>query len=408
MKAGPTEEAQSGRVDCPEKAKFLPFHRMDKRHPRVENPRAVHAGMVGAPRERKGCSLGSTSRPTYPLPDVDTGGSAPRESSPPDMTSDPGPAPSTSACGSPESPGSRMRSQLEGTERRRVRLRHGGPRPCLSLGEEGRRTSSPCGRSTAAVTTCWTPGCSVRRHVHDREGSPPRSARHRPGVARRRPTRRSTWWTCGPSSGRRRRAGPGRQHVRDAGAATARAPRRHPRPALGHQVHRRPRRRHRRGRGHDSEWAARLRRVRAITGGLLHPLGAYLLHRGLQTLPVRVRAQQETARVLAERISAYDAVARVFYPGLQGQDPKGLLGRQLDGPGSIIAVELAGGYDAAARFTELVRAHRVRRLARRHRLARAASRLAHASTRSPGPRSRAPESCASRSASSTSTTSPTT
>ncbi len=101
-----------------------------------------------------------------------------------------------------------------------------------------------------------------------------------------------------------------------------------------------------------TEWVEHLRRVRALTGGLLHPMGAYLLHRGLRTLPIRVRAQQETAQALAERISAHHAVARVFYPGLPGQDPQGLLGRQLMGPGSIIAVELAGGYDAAARFTE--------------------------------------------------------
>ena len=100
------------------------------------------------------------------------------------------------------------------------------------------------------------------------------------------------------------------------------------------------------------DWVQRLRQVRALTGALLHPMAAYLLHRGLRTLPLRVRAQQETAQVLAERITAHHAVSRVFYPGLPGRDPKGLLGRQLAGPGSIIAVELAGGYDAAARFTE--------------------------------------------------------
>ena len=102
----------------------------------------------------------------------------------------------------------------------------------------------------------------------------------------------------------------------------------------------------------DGAWAQRLRQVRALTGALLHPLAAYLLHRGLRTLPLRVRAQQQTAQALAERISAHHSVARVFYPGLPGQDPRGLLGRQLHGPGSIVAVELAGGYDAAARFTE--------------------------------------------------------
>jgi cystathionine gamma-synthase/methionine-gamma-lyase len=102
----------------------------------------------------------------------------------------------------------------------------------------------------------------------------------------------------------------------------------------------------------DGDWVQRLRQVRALTGGLLHPMAAYLLHRGLRTLPLRVRAQQATATVLAERLLTHPAVATVHYPGLPGQDPEGLLGSQLDGPGSIIALELAGGYDAAARFTE--------------------------------------------------------
>lgn len=104
----------------------------------------------------------------------------------------------------------------------------------------------------------------------------------------------------------------------------------------------------------STEWVTRLRQVRALTGALLHPMGAYLLHRGLRTLPLRVRAQQETAGVLAQRLAAHPAVAAVHYPGLPGQDPQRLLGRQLAGPGSIIAVDLAGGYDAAARFVESV------------------------------------------------------
>lgn len=102
----------------------------------------------------------------------------------------------------------------------------------------------------------------------------------------------------------------------------------------------------------DRDWVERLRRVRALTGGLLHPMAAYLLHRGLRTLPLRVRAQQETASELAERLAGHSAVTRVHYPGLPGQDPQGLLGTQLEGPGSIIALELAGGFDAAVRFTE--------------------------------------------------------
>ena len=102
----------------------------------------------------------------------------------------------------------------------------------------------------------------------------------------------------------------------------------------------------------SEEWAVRLRQVRALTGGLLHPLAAYLLHRGIRTLPVRVRAQQATAAELARRLEGHPAVARVFYPGLPGRDPLGLIGSQAEGPGSMMAIELAGGFDAAARFAE--------------------------------------------------------
>ncbi|RZU54096.1 methionine-gamma-lyase [Krasilnikovia cinnamomea] len=98
------------------------------------------------------------------------------------------------------------------------------------------------------------------------------------------------------------------------------------------------------------EWAARLRRVRAVTGGLLHPLAAYLLHRGLQTLPVRMRAQQEGAGKLADQLAGHPAITRVYYPGRPECDPAGLVGRQVSGPGAMLAFEVSGGYAAAARI----------------------------------------------------------
>lgn len=101
----------------------------------------------------------------------------------------------------------------------------------------------------------------------------------------------------------------------------------------------------------DDEWASAIRPVRAITGGILHPLGAYLLHRGLPTLALRVRAQQATAGELATRLAEHTAVARVFYPGMPGADPHQLIGRQQRGPGAMLAVELVGGYAAAQRLT---------------------------------------------------------
>ena len=102
----------------------------------------------------------------------------------------------------------------------------------------------------------------------------------------------------------------------------------------------------------DASWAAALRRVRAVTGGILHPLAAYLLHRGLATLPLRVRAQQATAEKVAGWLAAHPAVAAVHYPGLVECDPAGLVGRQMRGPGAMLAIRLAGGYAQAARAAE--------------------------------------------------------
>jgi methionine-gamma-lyase len=105
---------------------------------------------------------------------------------------------------------------------------------------------------------------------------------------------------------------------------------------------------------HADEWAARLRRVRAITGALLHPLGAYLLHRGLQTLPVRVHAQSAGAHKVAVGLAAHAEVERVFYPGLSDGDPAGLVGTQMSAGGAVLSFTVRGGYEQAARVTEAV------------------------------------------------------
>lgn len=100
----------------------------------------------------------------------------------------------------------------------------------------------------------------------------------------------------------------------------------------------------------DEAWAHRLRQVRILTGAILHPMAAYLLHRGLPTLPMRVRTAQATALELARRLDGYEGVCRVLYPGLERGDPDGIVGRQMDGPGAILAFEVDGGHEAARRF----------------------------------------------------------
>lgn len=103
----------------------------------------------------------------------------------------------------------------------------------------------------------------------------------------------------------------------------------------------------------SEQTAEALRRVRAITGALLHPLGAYLLHRGLATLPVRIQTQQAAARALAVKLADHAAVAGVHYP--EFDDTRGLVGTQMRGGGAMIALRLAGGYAAAEALTGAVR-----------------------------------------------------
>ena len=92
-----------------------------------------------------------------------------------------------------------------------------------------------------------------------------------------------------------------------------------------------------------------IKHVRAATGGVLHPLSSYLLHRSLPTLHLRVEYAQATAVVLAERLAKDARIASVRFPGLAGQDARGLIGRQMKGPGSLISFELAGSTSALMR-----------------------------------------------------------
>jgi len=94
-------------------------------------------------------------------------------------------------------------------------------------------------------------------------------------------------------------------------------------------------------------FAQQVRGVRIATGAVLHPMAAYHLHRGLATLPLRVRAMQETATQLAGRLVLHPAVSAVHHASLPATDPGGLVGSQMQGPGGMLSFELRGGFEAA-------------------------------------------------------------
>jgi cystathionine beta-lyase/cystathionine gamma-synthase len=85
-------------------------------------------------------------------------------------------------------------------------------------------------------------------------------------------------------------------------------------------------------------------------GGSLDPHACFLLQRGMKTLGVRVRHQNDTALKLARFLEAHRAVAAVNYPGLERHRNHHRARELFDGFGGILSFELHGGVDAADKF----------------------------------------------------------
>jgi O-succinylhomoserine sulfhydrylase len=86
------------------------------------------------------------------------------------------------------------------------------------------------------------------------------------------------------------------------------------------------------------------------TGPSLSPFNAWVMLKGLETLPVRVRAQCESAARIADHLAERPGIRRVLYCG-RGDFPQAALARrQMSGFGQVLAFELAGGKQAAFRF----------------------------------------------------------
>ncbi len=82
------------------------------------------------------------------------------------------------------------------------------------------------------------------------------------------------------------------------------------------------------------------------------PFDSFLTLRGLRTLSVRLRAHEENADLLAERLARDAAVRAVHYPGLASHPGHALARRQQAGFGAMLSFELAGGREAVAAFVD--------------------------------------------------------
>lgn len=93
-----------------------------------------------------------------------------------------------------------------------------------------------------------------------------------------------------------------------------------------------------------------------IFGGVLDPHAAWLLLRGLKTLPLRVHRHNQTSLQIAKYLEDHDKVQHVYYPGLESHPQHSLAKTQMQGYGGVISFELKGDYAAASRFVDNMKA----------------------------------------------------
>jgi cystathionine gamma-lyase len=98
------------------------------------------------------------------------------------------------------------------------------------------------------------------------------------------------------------------------------------------------------------ELAERIWHTHISIGSVLSPMDAWLLLRGLRTLPMRIERINSNALALAEFLEQQPQVERVYYPGLPSHPQHELAKRQMKGFGAVIAFAIKGGYEETQRF----------------------------------------------------------
>lgn len=89
-------------------------------------------------------------------------------------------------------------------------------------------------------------------------------------------------------------------------------------------------------------------------GPTMSPFTAYLVMRGMTTLDIRLKKQEEHAMKIAQYLEHHEKVAKVHYPGLESHPQRELIKKQMSGYGSVLSFELKEGYAAAEQLVNAV------------------------------------------------------
>lgn len=98
-----------------------------------------------------------------------------------------------------------------------------------------------------------------------------------------------------------------------------------------------------------------LRLRRWYEGPVPSPFDCWLIHRGLKTLPARMRVHAANAEQVAAFLAGHPAVEQVHYPGLASHPHHALAGRQLSAYGGLVSFQVHGGKEAALKVLSQVR-----------------------------------------------------
>ena len=85
-------------------------------------------------------------------------------------------------------------------------------------------------------------------------------------------------------------------------------------------------------------------------GPSISPFNAWVILKGLETLPLRVAKQSENAAALADRLADHPVIQAIRYPGRSDHPHHHVLSKQMKAGGTLIAMSIRGGKDAAFRY----------------------------------------------------------
>jgi cystathionine beta-lyase/cystathionine gamma-synthase len=100
---------------------------------------------------------------------------------------------------------------------------------------------------------------------------------------------------------------------------------------------------------------APIAKMRRLLGGVMDPLPAFALGRGMKTMTLRVAQHNANALAVAQFLEGHRAIERVYYPGLASHPDHAIAVKQMSGFGGVVTIDVKGGKDAAFRVFDRLR-----------------------------------------------------